>query len=61
MKNMGGLQHHRGFKKQYLVEAAEKIKKTRKIFAKLVGIGEDLTRKEWHWAMKLDDIPKPQK
>lgn len=58
MKNMGGLQQHRGFKKRYPVAAAEKIQKTRKIFAEQVEIGEYLTRKQWHWAMGLD-IPEP--
>ncbi|MCJ1348057.1 hypothetical protein MMC31_006288, partial [Peltigera leucophlebia] len=39
MKNMGGLKQHRDFKKRHPVEAAEKIQKTRKIFAEQVGIG----------------------
>lgn len=59
MKNMGGLKQHRDFKKRHPVEAAEKIQKTRKIFAEQVGIGEYLTRKQWYWAMGLDDIPEP--
>ncbi|MCJ1343435.1 hypothetical protein MMC31_001628, partial [Peltigera leucophlebia] len=46
MKNMGGLKQHRDFKKRHPVEAAEKIQKTRKIFAEQVGIGEYLTRKQ---------------
>lgn len=29
------------------------------IFAEQMGIGEYLTRKQWHWAMVLDDIPEP--
>ena len=33
MKNMGCLKQHRDFKKRYPLEAAEKIQKTRKIFA----------------------------
>lgn len=59
MKNMGGLKQHRDFKSRYPVEAAEKIQKTRKIFAEQLGIGEYLTRKQWYWAMGLDDIPEP--
>ena len=59
MKNMGGLKQHRAFKKRCLVKAAEKIQKTRKIFAEQVGIGENLTRKQWYWAMGLDDILEP--
>ncbi len=54
MKNMGGLKQHRDFKRRYLVEAAEKIQKTRKIFAEQLGIEEHLTRKRWYWAMRLD-------
>lgn len=59
MKNMGGLKQHRDFKSWYPIEAAEKIQKTRKILAKQLGIGEYLTRKQWYWAMGLDDIPNP--
>lgn len=59
MKNMGGLKQNRAFKKRFPFEAAEKIQKTRKIFAEQVGIGEHLTRKQWYWAMGLDDIPEP--
>ena len=59
MKNMGDLKQHRAFKKWFSVEAAEKIQKTRKIFVEQVGIGEHLTRKQWYWAMGLDDIPEP--
>ena len=43
IKNMGGLKQHRDFKKQYSVEVAEKIQKTREIFAEQMEIGEHLT------------------
>ena len=46
MKNMGGLKQHRDFKSRYPVKAAEKIQKTKKIFAEQLRIGEYLTRKE---------------
>ena len=59
MKNMGDLKQHRNFKKRHPVKAAEKIQKTRKIFAEQAGIGEHLTRKQWYWAMGLDNIPEP--
>lgn len=61
MKIMGGLKQHRDFKRRYPVEAAEKILKTRKIFAEQLGIGEYITRKQWYWAMGLDNIPEPPK
>ncbi len=47
IKNMGGLKQYRNFERRYPVEAAEKIHKTRKIFAEQLGIGEHLTRKHW--------------
>ncbi len=40
MKNIKGLKQQRNFKKQYPVEAAEKIQKTRKIFTEQVEMGE---------------------
>lgn len=59
IKNMGSLKQHRDFKRRYPIEAAGKIQKTRKIFAEQLGIGEHLTKKQWYWAMGLDDIPEP--
>lgn len=50
MKNIRGLKQYGDFKKQYPIEAAEKIQKTRMIFAKQVEIEKHLTRKEWYWA-----------
>lgn len=44
IKNMGGLKQHCAFKKRFPIKAAEKIQKTRKIFAEQVGIGVHLTR-----------------
>lgn len=59
MKNIRGLKQYRVFKKRFLVKAAKKIQKMRKIFAEQVGIGEHLTRKQQYQAMELDDIPEP--
>lgn len=59
MINMGGLKQHRDFKKRHPVEEAEKIQKTRKCFAEQIVIGEHLTKKQWYWAIGLDDIPEP--
>ncbi len=60
MKNMGGLKQHHDFKRRYPVEAAEKIQKTRKIFAEQLKIRGHLTRKQWYWAMRLDNIQNPR-
>lgn len=46
IKNMEGLKQHCTFKKQFPIKAAEKIQKTRKIFAELKEIDEHLTRKQ---------------
>ncbi len=51
-----GLKQHNDFKIRYPVEAAEKIQKTRKIFTEQLGIEKHLTRKQWYWTIRLDNI-----
>lgn len=46
MKNIRGLKQYHVFKKRFPIKVAEKIQKTRKIFAKQVEIREHLTRKQ---------------
>ena len=61
MKNIRGLKHHHDFKRQYPVEAPEKIQKTRKISVEKLRIREHQIRKQCYWAMRLDNISGPPK